>query len=79
MGMLHNAIYRIKIHREKSSHGQDMIWFEHPTQGSNPGGWMTDTAGTSSELSILALCVGGCWGDSINNQYPRVQVSSTRA
>eukprot|EP00439_Symbiodinium_sp_Y106_P063839 s4047_g9.t3 len=49
MGMLHNAIYRIKIHREKSSHGQDMIWFEHPTQGSNPGGWMTDTAGQFNE------------------------------
>ena len=40
MGMLNNSIYRIKIHRENG-----MIWFEHPTQGSMPGGWMTDTAG----------------------------------
>ena len=41
MGMLNNPIYRIKIHRERG-----MLWFEHPTQGSMPGGWMTEDAGT---------------------------------
>ena len=45
MGMLNNPIYRIKIHREADAEGRDMIWFEHPTQGSMPGGWMTDAAG----------------------------------
>ena len=40
MGMLNNPIYRIKIHRK-----DDLLWFEHPTQGSMPGGWMTDQAG----------------------------------
>ncbi|CAJ1396652.1 unnamed protein product [Effrenium voratum] len=40
MGMLNNPIYRIKIHRERG-----MLWFEHPTQGSMPGGWMTEDAG----------------------------------
>ena len=45
MGMLNNPIYRIKIHREKDAEGRDMLWFEHPTQGSMPGGWMTDAAG----------------------------------
>ena len=44
MGMLNNPIYRIKIHREKG-----MMWFEHPTQGSMPGGWMTATAGQFNE------------------------------
>ena len=45
MGMLNNPIYRIKIHREADAEGRDMLWFEHPTQGSMPGGWMTDAAG----------------------------------
>ena len=44
MGMLNNPIYRIKIHRENN-----MLWFEHPTQGSMPGGWMTDQAGQFNE------------------------------
>lgn len=44
MGMLNNPIYRIKIHRERG-----MTWFEHPTQGSMPGGWMTDAAGEFNE------------------------------
>ncbi|CAE7646635.1 NITA, partial [Symbiodinium sp. KB8] len=44
MGMLNNPIYRIKIHREGSR-----MWFEHPTQGSMPGGWMTDQAGQFNE------------------------------
>ena len=76
MGMLHNAIYRIKIHREKSSDG-DMIWFEHPTQGSNPGGWMTDSAGTSSEPSII-LCVSKL-RQLRGAHQPRAQVASMPA
>ena len=55
MGMLNNPIYRVKIHREKDKDGQDMIWFEHPTQGSNPGGWMTDAAGSLLALNTAML------------------------
>ena len=53
MGMLNNPIYRIKIHRENG-----MMWFEHPTQGSMPGGWMTDTAGQFNEKFAAEATAG---------------------
>ena len=53
MGMLNNPIYRIKIHRENG-----MMWFEHPTQGSMPGGWMTDTAGQFNEKFAVEATPG---------------------
>ena len=53
MGMLNNPIYRIKIHREGSR-----MWFEHPTQGSMPGGWMTDQAGQFNESFAVEATPG---------------------
>ena len=53
MGMLNNPIYRIKIHREGSR-----MWFEHPTQGSMPGGWMTDQAGQFNERFAVEATPG---------------------
>ncbi|CAE7742023.1 NITA [Symbiodinium sp. CCMP2592] len=53
MGMLNNPIYRIKIHREGGR-----IWFEHPTQGSMPGGWMTDQAGQFNESFAVEATPG---------------------
>eukprot|EP00438_Fugacium_kawagutii_P012430 Skav201772 [mRNA] locus=scaffold2375:29483:33783:- [translate_table: standard] len=53
MGMLNNPIYRIKIHRENG-----MLWFEHPTQGSMPGGWMTDQAGKFNDTFALEATPG---------------------
>eukprot|EP00438_Fugacium_kawagutii_P008612 Skav234208 [mRNA] locus=scaffold2795:104843:106986:- [translate_table: standard] len=57
MGMLNNPIYRIKIHRGTNG----MMWFEHPTQGSMPGGWMTDDAGRFNE-KIASEAVPGKTG-----------------
>ena len=53
MGMLNNPIYRIKIHRE-----DNRMWFEHPTQGSMPGGWMTDQAGQFNESFAVEATPG---------------------
>ena len=53
MGMLNNPIYRIKIHRENG-----MLWFEHPTQGSMPGGWMTDQAGKFNDTFAVEATSG---------------------
>ncbi|CAJ1357502.1 unnamed protein product [Effrenium voratum] len=53
MGMLNNPIYRIKIHRERG-----MLWFEHPTQGSMPGGWMTEDAGKFNDSFAVPATPG---------------------
>jgi NAD(P)H-flavin reductase len=44
MGMMNNCHFRIKVHKLEDGTG---VWFEHPTQpGNEPGGWMTEDAGT---------------------------------
>eukprot|EP00547_Thalassionema_nitzschioides_P003977 CAMPEP_0194202222 /NCGR_PEP_ID=MMETSP0156-20130528/2296_1 /TAXON_ID=33649 /ORGANISM="Thalassionema nitzschioides, Strain L26-B" /LENGTH=867 /DNA_ID=CAMNT_0038927653 /DNA_START=77 /DNA_END=2680 /DNA_ORIENTATION=- len=46
MGMGNNQVFRVKVHMDKTSSGEHVFRFEHPTQpGQLKGGWMTTTAG----------------------------------
>ena len=45
MGMGNNPIFKVKVHTEHLSSGEQVYRFEHPTQpGQQKGGWMTRTA-----------------------------------
>ena len=46
MGMGNNQTFRVKVHTDKTSSGEHVFRFEHPTQpGQLTGGWMTTIAG----------------------------------
>lgn len=46
MGMGNNHAFRVKVHVCKTSEGEHVFRFEHPTQpGQQSGGWMTTPAG----------------------------------
>jgi len=46
MGMGNNQVFRIKVFADKTTEGEHVLRFEHPTQpGQQKGGWMTTAAG----------------------------------
>eukprot|EP00978_Attheya_sp_CCMP212_P046389 scaffold389736_cov55-Attheya_sp.AAC.1 len=46
MGMGNNQVFRVKVHMGKSTAGEHVFRFEHPTQpGQQKGGWMTRLSG----------------------------------
>jgi len=63
MGMMNNCLFRIKVHQLADGTG---VWFEHPTMpGNEPGGWMTEEAGTF-KASLATECADGHLGVAVS-------------
>jgi len=72
MGMGNNQAFRVKVHMDKTSSGEHVFRFEHPTQpGQQTGGWMTKAADKPISAGFGRLLEQGGEKDSVPAPPPK--------